>query len=103
MDSWNDLQRITNEIVVVILIVYNEKIPNFIPPSLQLKLFKLVLQKKRIHECQNQRIQKGWNGIVGFSYCELSLPWWSLLDVCRIQHTSTLRWDSDWHSTLCDL
>lgn len=35
----------TNEIVVVILIVYNEKIPNFIPPSLQLKLFKSVLQK----------------------------------------------------------
>jgi hypothetical protein len=49
-----------NEIVVVMLIIFDESTIKFIVPndSLQNKLFKMVLQKQ-LHECQNQCIQKG--------------------------------------------
>ncbi len=50
----NDLEKITNEIVVIILDMFDESTSKFISPndSLQNKLFKMVLQKQ-LHECQN--------------------------------------------------
>ncbi len=53
----NDVERITNEIVVVILDMFDELTTKFISPndSLQNKLFKMVLQ---LHECQNRCIWK---------------------------------------------
>jgi hypothetical protein len=49
-----DLMKITNEIIVVILTIFYETIAKFVDPndSLQNKLFKMVLQKQ-LHECQS--------------------------------------------------
>lgn len=49
--------------------IFDETTTKFIVPngSLQNKLFKMVLQKQ-LHECQNQCIQKGWNGIYKFGF-----------------------------------
>jgi hypothetical protein len=51
----NDLQRITNETIVFIPIIFDKTTKFFIPSndSLQLKLFKMVLRKK-IHECESR-------------------------------------------------
>jgi hypothetical protein len=53
----NDLQRITNEIIVFIPTIFDKITKNIIPPndSLQFKLFKMVLQKE-LYECQNRCI-----------------------------------------------
>jgi hypothetical protein len=49
-----DLEIITDEIVTFLLTMFDEIITKFTPPndSLQLKLFKMVLQKQ-LHEHQN--------------------------------------------------
>jgi hypothetical protein len=58
----NDLQRIKNKIKEYIPIIFDKTIKTFIPSndSLQLKLFKMVLQKK-LHECQSCCIRKWFN------------------------------------------
>jgi hypothetical protein len=55
----NDLEIIANEIVAIILPMFDESTTKFISPndSLQNKLFQIVLQKQ-VHECQSQCIWK---------------------------------------------
>jgi hypothetical protein len=64
-----DLMKITNEIVVVILVTIDETIAKFVVPndSLQNKLFKMVL-RKQLHECQSQSIRKNRNGTSRFGF-----------------------------------
>jgi hypothetical protein len=63
------LQRIKNEIIAFIPIVFNKTNKTFIPPndSLQLKLLNMLLQKE-ILECQNRYIKKGHNGNCKFGF-----------------------------------
>ncbi len=63
------MQRIKNEIIAFIPIVFNKTSKTFIPPndSLQLKLLKMLLQKE-LHECQNCYIKKGHNENCKFGF-----------------------------------
>ncbi len=57
--------------------MFDKTIAKFIPlnGSLQLKLFKMVLQKQ-LHECQNQCIRKGWMEIASLDvhFCHILKP-----------------------------
>ncbi len=63
------MQRITNEIIVYIPAIFDKTTKTFIPPndSLQLKLFKMILQKK-LHENQNCCIQRWLNKTCKFGF-----------------------------------
>ncbi len=69
-----NLNIITNEIVVVIPVVFDGTTTKFIvlKDSLQNKLFKMVL-RKQFHECQNWCIWKGRNGNCRFGFLLLHM------------------------------
>ncbi len=84
-----NLNRITNEIVVVTPTIFDGTTTKFIvsKDSLQNKLLKMVLQKQ-LHKCQNWCIWKGWNG-----NCRFGFPFVSHVEPIYVFNKETKRWE----------
>jgi hypothetical protein len=91
----NDLEKITNEIIVFVLTIFDDTNAKFILPndSLQSKLFHMVLWKQ-LHQCQPQCIRGGWNGI-----CKFEFPFLSHIEENSIFNEKKKRWEyyKPWH------